>query len=758
MLPLALTLLLLAVWWLVTAVVVKGPLVERFVLAAVGASGQIVVTVTALGAVGWLTTPALSAVNVIIAAALIVVALRSPARTAGPSGLVLADVRAIRAGVRAARGWDTIALVVVLCVAAAWLATVITWYPPRGVDDLVYHLPPVYQAAQDHKLSILPLKIRDLFAFPLNGELTFLWTVLLGGSTRWVDAPPALFAALGVAAVYALARRFGASPRGAALAGGLFGAAPVVLLQAASNYIDLIASVWLLAAAVALLRYEADDARLALGLAGLATGLVAGSKYLMLPLALALSALALVAILRRESGRRRRAAAAASFVLPALAACGYWYVRNWLQFGNPLYPLPVRAFGATIFQGPWEHSPSTWSVLLKNPLELFRIAAWDPGLGSYHGGFGFFFWGCAAPALAFAAVRILREDGWRRPARLIVLALAPLGMATLFVSPHADLWLAVRFVIFVGGVVFAAAALMIDSAAARVPGAATALRAAAVLAACLSPLAAAQATWPSVDLRPLAGDPPEIRKLTESRYLSVARWDIGPMSVAWAPLDAMTRGGAGLSVYQAAGKDVFWTAPTFGVELQNRVWNFQEAPAGEPDAFLYHSADGEPLYVGKAIPRSTVAVDPRYRLVAASENGATTLYVSVAALAEKGRQARLAQYYRLTAPRAVAATARTVTTMTPGSVVLVPFPLAAGFVVHQVNGELKADVEPIVPGDLLAVVQRYGRERVVYTLDMRITGMNSEPVQTYRMSGKGVTLVRNAPIPAAASPSGEKKP
>lgn len=308
--------------------------------------------------------------------------------------------------------------------------------------------------------------------------------------------------------------------------------------------------------------------------------------------------------------------------------------------------------------------------------------------------------------------------------------------------------------LFVGGIVFAATALLIEDAARRAPGAATVLRAAGVLGASLSLLAAAQSVWPFVGLQPAAEDPPETRKLTELRHLGNAGWDIGPMTGVWAPLDEMTRRGAGLSVYQAGNPDVFWTAPTFGTELQNRIWNFEQAPTREPDAFFFHSPGRTPLYIGRAIPRAAVAADPRYRLVAAAGDGAMTLYVSAAALAEKGRDARLAEYYRLTAPSVVKATAPTVAGMTAGSVVLVPFPLAAGYLVHKADAALFAEVQPIVAADLEAAVQRVGRGRVIYTLDTAISGMNQRTVATFSRAGKVMTLIQNEPVRGSLDPVG----
>jgi hypothetical protein len=74
------------------------------------------------------------------------------------------------------------------------------------------------------------------------------------------------------------------------------------------------------------------------------------------------------------------------------------------------------------------------------------------------------------------------------------------------------------------------------------------------------------------------------------------------MADGWAPLDAMTRGGAGLTVYQASDNPVFWTAPTFGTELQNRLWNFlpsREQSGVEPEVYYFSGFLGAPLYLGK---------------------------------------------------------------------------------------------------------------------------------------------------------------
>jgi hypothetical protein len=750
MLVVSVTILIAAAWWLLSAAVGRGSVSERAVLALTGTTGQIVLTCTLLGAVGALTRAAAIACALVAAAGLGAVALAPEAGRSKVLDRLASDVRAIRFGFRAAFGWENAVLAAALLFAGLWLLAAIVVYPPRGIDDLVYHLPPVYQAVQDHRISILPLELRNLFAFPLTGEMTFLWIALLDGSVRWVDAAQGAFAVLAILSVFVIGRRFGLTHRGALFAAGLFGTMPVILPQAASNYVDLITAAWVLAAAAALLVYEKTGCRFSLAIGGLAAGLFLGSKYLMIPLALAVVAAALAAVPGRETGRGRRATAVALFAVPALAACGYWYVRNWFVFGNPLYPLPVRVLGMTLFNGPWEHAPSTWSVLAADPREIFRVAVWDPGLGSLHGGYGFLFWGFAAPSVIFTAQTIFRRDGWSSPGRMIVLSMAPLGMATLFVSTHTDLWVAARFVIFVGGIVSVALALLVEEASGLGIGAAGALRAAGAACGCLGLLASAQSAWPLMNLAPAAADPPALRAMTEQRYLRNTGWDLRPMSAAWAPLDAMTRGAGGLSVYQAGDLAVFWTAPTYGTEMQNRIWNFDRTPVAKPDAYFFHSPRGKPFFVGKPVQRAEVAADPAFELVASDGDDATTLYVSRAALSEKGRLEKLAAYYEQTAPDMVRATEASAAALEPGSVVLVPFPLAAGYLVHRARGRCRSAIDPVTTKDVETAARR-AANRVIYTFPAPLPGMTAAPGPELEYRGKRFRLIRNAPAGEARS-------
>ena len=54
--------------------------------------------------------------------------------------------------------------------------------------------------------------------------------------------------------------------------------------------------------------------------------------------------------------RRWRAIAIdlAWIALPIALAGGIWLLRNWVESGNPFYPVRVAAFGLTIFDAPFD--------------------------------------------------------------------------------------------------------------------------------------------------------------------------------------------------------------------------------------------------------------------------------------------------------------------------------------------------------------------------------------------------------------------
>jgi 4-amino-4-deoxy-L-arabinose transferase-like glycosyltransferase len=169
-------------------------------------------------------------------------------------------------------------------------------------------------------------------ALALGGEAALtLWTMLSG------------WAAAGL--LYVVARRHLSLSWSLAVALALL-TAPAVVYGAGSGQVEMRIALFALAAAWAAGRALAtEDARYA-ALAGLAAGFAAGAKYTGLAFAAAAGAVLLL--------QRRRLRHGFAFAAGAVAFGWQWYWWNWLNAGDPLFPLLFDWLGV--------RDPSFWNA------------------------------------------------------------------------------------------------------------------------------------------------------------------------------------------------------------------------------------------------------------------------------------------------------------------------------------------------------------------------------------------------------------
>ena len=154
-----------------------------------------------------------------------------------------------------------------------WLA----WIPPEdSYDGLAYHLPIALSRLDRADMSRLTGWPPWIRSYPECSELLMLWTIIFDRCLTLVDGVQWPFWVMGIAAIYGLARKLGASPLAAFQGSAVLGFAPVVALQSRAAYNDLMVGALFLAS---LNMLWARRGNLSAFVAGLATSIIAGVKY-----------------------------------------------------------------------------------------------------------------------------------------------------------------------------------------------------------------------------------------------------------------------------------------------------------------------------------------------------------------------------------------------------------------------------------------------------------------------------------------------
>lgn len=260
--------------------------------------------------------------------------------------------------------------------------------PPADWDSLMYHLRVPGQFLERGRVY-LP-EDNPHTAFVQLAHMLYLPLLAVGSPSgpALLNACTALL--LGLAAFAFCARFLGRATAEWTLA--LLWGSTLLVMVAITPRVDVTLAWYLFLAHYALLAARDDpSSRRFLYLAGALLGFAFGVKYHALAYALALSPLVLwVAPSRaREAGPslRRSLRSLAGFGLPALAAAGPWWLKNWILFRAPLYPfLAERRLDpwlARIYGGeaiPASVAPEAFEALaqVRAPFNLLDLL-WAPG-------------------------------------------------------------------------------------------------------------------------------------------------------------------------------------------------------------------------------------------------------------------------------------------------------------------------------------------------------------------------------------------
>jgi hypothetical protein len=204
---------------------------------------------------------------------------------------------------------------------------------PYEWDSLAYHLavPKIY--IEQQRILFLPTQHQS--NFPFLTQMLFTLGLLFDGYAL-ANLFHFVTGVLCAAAILAIGRRHFA-PSAGMIGAVCFVTTPIVLWQASIAYIDVAQALYVTVAVGAALEFRASRNLRWLALCGVLMGLALAVKTLSLvPFAL----LGLLLAVGRAGVR-----GVGVYALCALAVGSPFYVKTWIQTGNPVYPFAYRVFG-----------------------------------------------------------------------------------------------------------------------------------------------------------------------------------------------------------------------------------------------------------------------------------------------------------------------------------------------------------------------------------------------------------------------------
>lgn len=339
---------------------------------------QIITTELLLGVVFEKLFPApLFLLNVLISSGVLILAVAS----GGSKGL-LDEIRDETIRIfRIIRGdLVLLSIFVLFVISVCWTIFLGYLFPSYSWDALNYHLPMVGQIMQSGIIMENPTPSfvqQYMNIFPKNINLFFLWNIIFLKSDVIVDLSQLFFTLAGVITIYSMAVKLKINEKYAIYSALLFFFTPVLILQSTINYVDVAVSILFLIA-INFLMYDSLEDYTGLNakalllkqrsfpvlMSGVTTGILLGAKpigpFFIVAIA---SAIVIREFIKHFATLNTISAKKGSllkeglktytvyFITPVILIGGYWYIRNWIFHGNPIYYLDISVFNITIFKG-----------------------------------------------------------------------------------------------------------------------------------------------------------------------------------------------------------------------------------------------------------------------------------------------------------------------------------------------------------------------------------------------------------------------
>jgi len=311
--------------WVLTRISVEWKIdLDRIGVASGIGLGAISMSIFGLGVLGILTPPA-------ILITLVVMGLVVRRQIEEALEYSISSAKGLRS--RVAKLGLAEKLILLAGVLLFFVSLVRALVPPWGYDALMYHLVGPRLFLQEH--TIVTSSTRWLIDAPNAVDLLFCVGMAFGSDT-FANLMHLQLALLVVLSTFAVARLV-FSPKEAWLAVGVFLGILILPEWASIANVDFGSAFFEVMSIYAFFKWAESRATNWLRVAGIFAGLSLGSKYLALPGYIILAFLVVWVSLKGRSPSWFRDGL--TFTVPALVVASPWYLRTWLSFGDPLFPM-----------------------------------------------------------------------------------------------------------------------------------------------------------------------------------------------------------------------------------------------------------------------------------------------------------------------------------------------------------------------------------------------------------------------------------
>ena len=227
--------------------------------------------------------------------------------------------------------------------------------PPLGWDCFTYHFVFPIEWIKHGNLENPIYIANDLSAayYPFNGSLYFLWLMMPLKNVFLANMGQVPFYGLAFLATYAVARKVRLKRSSSIFAAILLTVTPNFFKQMQIGYVDVMMAALFLAAVNFLLLFYRENKFKFVVLWSLSFGLFIGLKPTGLTFGIGpflfFILIAARIVGKKEWGRALGYVIASLLIIAAMG--GYAYLRNFIRYGNPLFPTDITVLGKHIFKG-----------------------------------------------------------------------------------------------------------------------------------------------------------------------------------------------------------------------------------------------------------------------------------------------------------------------------------------------------------------------------------------------------------------------